>query len=634
MRHVIIGTAGHVDHGKTTLIKALTGTDPDRLAEEQARGMTIDLGFAMLTLPNQIQAGIVDVPGHERFVKNMLAGTGGVDVALLIVAADEGPMPQTREHLDILTTLGVHSGVVALTKIDLADPELRELAELETRSALAKTTLADAPIIAVSAATGAGLEALLDALAIAAENAPLRSASAPLRLPIDRVFSLPGIGTVATGTLVSGTLSVGDAVALEPQGLLSKARTLQNHSAKIERATPGMRIAVNLPGIDVGQIERGSVLCAPNSLASTTLIDVRLSVLESVSRPLKHRERVRLHLGTGEILARTVLLNGAEIASGVSDVAVQFLLESAAAPARGERFVIRTYSPAHAIGGGIIVDPKPARKYRRGDEAAIALFEAHGAGTLEDSVYAQLTARHEELTVSELAKSLGTDPEAALENLVDSGRAFVIGGERYLSDLAAQRLRETAIRALKQHHQQNPLKKGMPQSGLRAPLAKAAGFKDFNAIIAFLLAENVCVLEVKNHVRLPEFEAKMPEHWQKAADHLLTVYQSAGFTPPDPKDFQANYPRDVSIASILMMLTEDEKLVKIADELYLSREAFETARQAIRKLAKTPDGITVGSLRDALGSSRKIILPLLEHLDGVRFTKRVGDTRVLAESEG
>lgn len=632
MRHLIIGTAGHVDHGKTTLIRALTGTNTDRLAEEQARGMTIDLGFAFLALPGEIEAGIVDVPGHERFVKNMLAGAGGVDVALLVIAADEGPMQQTREHLDILTVLGVTVGVVALTKTDLADPDIQEIAELETREALAKTPLRDAVIVPVSAQTGAGLDALKEALAAAAAKAPLRDASAPVRLPVDRVFSLPGVGTVVTGTLVSGTLHAGDPVALEPQALISKARTLQAHKQKVEYAEPGMRVAVNLPGIEVSQIERGAVLCTPSTLSSTTLLDARLSVLPSAARPLRHRERIRLHLGTGELLARIVLLEGAEILPGTSDIPVQFLCESPAAPALGERFVVRTYSPARAVGGGTIVDPKPARKYRRGDAAALALFEARGAGSPEEAVYAQLSSRHGEFSVKEVSAAVGFPADEALEVLADAGRAIVIGGDRYVSDEAARRLRETARRALEQYHRQNPYHKAMPREGLRTPLSKAAIVKDFNALVVYLSSEGVCVPEGARGLRATDHEVVIPEVWKKAAEHILAVYRGAKFAPPYPGDFTATFPRDVHVPTILSILCERDQLVKIGDNLYLSAEAIAEVKQVIRRLASTPDGITVGGVRDAIDSSRKIVLPLLEHLDGIRFTHRNGDIRTLSES--
>lgn len=623
MRHVIVGTAGHVDHGKTTLIQALTGTNTDRLAEEQARGMTIDLGFAHLTLGDSISVGIVDVPGHEKFVKNMLAGAGGVDVALLVVAADEGPMPQTREHLDILNVLGVSCGVVALTRADLADSEMQELVTLETRSALQKTPLAEASIIPVSAVTGEGLEILKTALAEAIQSAPPRKEQAPLRLPVDRVFSLPGVGTVVTGTLAAGTLRVGDPVALEPQGLASKARTLQNHSHKIESALPGMRLAVNLPGIEVEAIERGAVVSAPGSLSATTLADVQLSLLATAPRALEHRERVRVHLGTGETLARLHLLEREAIAPGDTEVPAQLLFESSVAPARGERLVLRTYSPQRAVGGGVVLDPAPPKRHKRRDPGALALYTARNTGEAEGALYAALASRHGDFALSELEKTVA-NPAPALEALVSQHRAYVLSDGRYISDSAAQRLKDTARRTIEAFHRQNPYKKAMKEKDLRTPLAKAATIKDFNALVDFLVTEGVCVKEDKG-IRLPEWELTVPSGWTKAITEIEAVFKAAGHQPPGPRDFI--YPKDIVLPAIFIILTESGTLVKLADDLYLHRETYDKTLEVVHRLATTPEGISVASLRDATGSSRKIILPLLEHLDGIRVTRRVDDNK-------
>jgi selenocysteine-specific elongation factor len=634
MRRLVIGMAGHVDHGKTTLVRALTGTDTDRLAEEQARGMTIDLGFAFLTLPDGTEAGIVDVPGHERFVKNMLAGAGGIDLALLVIAADEGPMPQTYEHLDVLTVLGVRCGVVALTRSDLADPELAELVRDDTRAALRKTPLADAPIVSVSAASGEGLDALRDALALAARAVPARDSSAPFRLPVDRAFRLPGIGTVVTGTLVAGTMKTGDSVVVLPQGRTSRARSLQTHGATIEQAQAGSRVAVNLPGIDVTTLERGAVVAPPGTLTPSSLLDILLTLLPSARRPLKDRERVRVHLGTGEVLARVALL-GAERAlePGSADVPAQLLCEEQTVAARGERLVIRAYSPARVIGGGIVVDPKPAGRHRRGDAAAQALAIPD---SLTEQVYAALAERPADQAVAELVARIGgEDPAvtAALDRLVEQGRAARLDDGRWISDRAAQRLTDTARRTLTVFHRQNPLRRAMPTEGLRTPLAKAATVREFGGVLVWLIQRGVVVDEGVHGVRLPEHAVVLPPAWQAAAAHILAVYDGAGFSPPDPADFAATLPRDIHVPSLLNVLCEEGTLVRIGDRLYLSARALETAKQAIRTLATGGREITVGEVRDALGSSRKIVLPLLEHLDTLRFTHRSGDTRTLpAES--
>ena len=642
MKHVIVGTAGHVDHGKTTLIRALTGINTDRLAEEQARGMTIDLGFAFLSLGDAIEpgdaieVGIVDVPGHEKFIKNMLAGAGGIDVALVVVAADEGPMQQTREHLDILTVLGVTHGVVALTKIDRADADLQEIARLETVEALAKTSLAGIAIVPVSAETNEGLSELRAALKAVCEECPVREANAPVRLPVDRVFSLPGVGTVVTGTLISGTLHTGDALAVEPQNLATKARTLQTHGSKLEAATPGMRIAVNIPGIDVATIERGAVLCTPQTLKATTLFDAHLTLLPDAPRPLTHRERVRLHLGTGETLARVLLLDTAQLEPGQTGVA-QLLCETPVAPTRQERFVLRTYSPQRAIGGGIVADPNPVRLYRRGDEAALARFQAKD-NDATGSVYAALSDEPREKTLAELAKATG-ESEASLslllEELADEGKAFTLdGGERWLSDRAVIRLRDTLQKTLATYHRQNPYRIALPRESLRIPLGKAAVVKDFNALLRFLIQEGLCVEEniglwENPGMRLTDHVINLSPRWEEARDNIEKTYQAAGFSPPAADDFQRSLPRDVVVPAILTILTDAGKLVPLEGNLYLHADTYNSAKAAIRTLAESPEGITVGSVRDATNSSRKIILPLLEHFDAVKFTRRIGDTRVL-----
>ena len=638
--YIIIGTAGHVDHGKTTLIRALTGTDTDRLAEEKARGMTIDLGFATLELPGEppIDAGIVDVPGHERFVKNMLSGAGGVDVALVVVSAEEGPMPQTREHLDILQILGVSRGVAAVTKIDRVDDELLEIAVETVRDALSGSLLAEAPIIPVSAETGAGLAELRQALADVARTVPLRVAGATPYLPVDRVFTLPGIGTVATGTLRGNRLTAGETLTVQPQGLTTRARTLQSHGKKVEVAYPGQRVAVNLPSIEVGQIERGAVLAPPGAISATTLIDVHLSLLPTAPRALRHRERIRLHLGTGETLARILLIVGTTVEPGATEVPAQLQCETPIAPVRGERFVARTYSPARAVGGGIVLEANPARRVRRGRDTVntMALFSARAlaADDSEEAVYAVLAARNEDFGADEIAKATGlarTVVDAALDALAANGRATRLPDAHYLSDLATKRVLDTARRTIETYHRQNPLRKTMPRDGLRAPLAKAATVRDYAALVGFL-AERGVVLPEGNGVRAPTHVVAMPVGWRVPADEILAVYAGAGFQPPSPDNFQANYPRDVNVRTILNVLAEDEQLFRISDDLYLHRDTLARVRALLPQLAATPDGITVGSLRDATGSSRKVILPLLEYLDAQRWTIRVGEHRNLVES--
>ncbi|MDD4170142.1 MAG: selenocysteine-specific translation elongation factor, partial [Desulfotomaculaceae bacterium] len=383
MKHLIIGTAGHVDHGKTALVKAMTGVDTDRLKEEKERGISIELGFTSLELPSGRKAGIVDVPGHERFIKHMLAGAGGFDLVLLVIAADEGVMPQTREHLDIIQLLQVKKGVVVLTKADLVDEEWLELVTEEVREFLQDTVLEKAPLVTVSAVTGQGIAALLELLDHVAEETESKTAAGTPRLPVDRVFSVTGFGTVVTGTLVAGQLRVGDMVKVQPAGLTARVRSLQVHGKKVEVAGAGQRVAANLAGLEVEQVSRGSVVAGTDSLVPSHRLDVHLLLLDSADRPLKNRERVRFHIGSGETLGRVVLLDREELAPGATAYA-QVELEEMVAAVKGDRFVIRSYSPLWTIGGGTVIDAAPGRKHKRFRSEVLGALATRERGTPEE----------------------------------------------------------------------------------------------------------------------------------------------------------------------------------------------------------------------------------------------------------
>jgi selenocysteine-specific elongation factor len=590
--------------------------------------MTIDIGFASLVLPSGVVAGIVDVPGHERFVKNMLAGAGGVDVALLVVAADDGPMPQTREHVDILTVLGVSSGVVALTRCDLADPETIAVATAETEALLAATPLAGCSVVPVSAVSGEGIPALIAALDQAVARTRPRDVAAPFRLPIDRAFTLPGTGTVVTGTLVCGTLATGDAVEIQPLGKMSKARTLHRHGQRTERAVAGSRVAVNLPGVDVDDVERGAVLCAPGSVAATRTVDVQLDLLASTPRPLRHRDRVRLHVGTGEVPARVHLLGTDKLEPGTNRAAAQLLCEADIAPTRGERFVVRSWSPSRAIGGGVVVDPNPARRWRRSDSDAKAQLEARTSVDHSEAVLAALAARTQDFSEAELIAATGLDVDslnATLQTLETSGRAVRLRDGHWLGERNLQRVRETAVRITGDHHRKFALQRAMPRDGLRVPLSKAAAVHDFVGLVEWLVDSGVLVAEPGAKVRLPEHAVVLRPDWRKAADEIAAVYDAAGFNPPYPNAFV--FPKDVPVPALLAVLADEGRLAKIGDNLWISAGAYRQALDALSRLSKSPDGITVASMRDATGSSRKIILPLLEHFDSQRITRRVGENQ-------
>ncbi|HHY92195.1 MAG TPA: selenocysteine-specific translation elongation factor, partial [Firmicutes bacterium] len=514
MKHIIIGTAGHVDHGKTTLIQALTGHNTDRLKEEQERGISIELGFAPFDLPSGRRAGVVDVPGHERFIRHMLAGVGGFDLVLLVVAADEGVMPQTREHLDILQLLGVRSGLIVLTKVDLVDAEWLALVKEEVRAAVQGTFLAEAPMYAVSAVTGQGIPELITAIDQATEAVSERDHTGPFRLPVDRVFTIAGFGTVVTGTLLSGTVKPGDRAMVYPAERPTRIRQVEVHGAKVETAYAGQRVALNLAGLSREEVERGAVVATPASLTPSTQVDVRLLLLGRAPRPLKQRERIRFHTGTAEILGRVHLLEVEELAPGESAL-VQLRLEGPVAVRRGDRFVIRSYSPATTIGGGRVLEPAAPRRHRF-DPAVLAELRQKEAGDPLDLVaHALERAGLRPVSPEEVARSAGLGAEettAALAVLVDRGRAVRLtleGSAFYLDQGAVVRAVDEATALLNSFHYEHPLRQGLPLEEIRARV-----FPEFSPR---LLTE---------FLRLPP-----AGHLKVEGERIRLAGHSAGFSP-------------------------------------------------------------------------------------------------------
>ncbi|MCS6831301.1 MAG: selenocysteine-specific translation elongation factor [Armatimonadota bacterium] len=628
-KHVIIGTAGHVDHGKSTLITALTGTNPDRLKEEQERGMTIDLGFAALTLPNGQMVGIVDVPGHERFLKNMLAGAGGVDVVLLVIAADEGIMPQTREHLDILRLLDVKSGVVALTKSDIVDAEWLQLVTDEVRAFLQGTPLEHAPIVAVSAVTGQGLQQLLAALQEAVAHVPNREVNAPFRLPIDRVFTLAGAGTVVTGTLVSGQVRVGDPVEILPPGLQSRARQIQVHGRKVETAVAGSRVAVNLPGVEKEQLARGMVCAPPGVFQPTRAFDAQLSLLPGAAKGLAHRARIRLYLGTAEVIGRVSLLDSEQLEPGQQGF-VQLRLDKPLVAARGDRFVIRTYSPMLTIGGGIVLEPH-APRHRRFDPPVVARLQSLLRGNPEQKVLAILAQSPGGMDEAELARRAEMDPAnlAAILSQLASQQQAVHIGEVWFARNVWDDLRRRAESALRHYHQQNPLRAGMPREELRSTLGGRLPARLFEAVLMRWQQEGVIVLQ-GTLVRLAGFAVRLNERQQRLAQRVEQILREAGVTPPPLEVIcqQAGAPPD-AVRAMIQVLLEQGTLVRLEGDLFFHRETINQLAELVRRTIQEKGSLSVGEFRDLTGSSRKFAVPLLEYFDSVRLTRRVGDVRVL-----
>ncbi len=635
-----IGTAGHIDHGKSTLVTALTGIDPDRLAEEKARGMTIDLGFAWLTLPSGREASVVDVPGHESFIKNMLAGVGGIDVALLVVAADEGVMPQTAEHLAILDLLRVRSGVVALTKADLVDAEWLELVREEVAEKLAPTTLAGAPIIACSAVTRQGLPELLAELDAALDQSPPRRDLGRPRLPIDRVFTITGFGTVTTGTLQDGVLRAAQEVEILPSGRKARIRGVQAHKQAVERAVPGGRFALNLAGIAKEEVSRGDVVALPGTLRATYAFDVRLEVTKEAPRPVAHNAEVEVFAGAAEAQARVVLLDAEELRPGESGWA-QLRLRRPLVVTRGDRFIVRVPSPSLTVGGGVVVEPQ-ARRHKRHDTALLGRLETLAQGDPEELLLAALHPGAGDAKAggyggrepADLTKALSLhteDMSAALDALLARQAALRVGSFIYATS-EWDRMRDDATRALAEYHRQYPLRAGMPREEWRARLGLS--MRQAGDVLAALATEGVVAEVVASangsqpargaFVKAAGHEPRLTEAQEQTVGTVLARFHAALFAPPTRAEVEAELGPEVTA-----YLVERGDLVKMSDAILLSREAYgEVLRRVVTHL-RSHETLTVAEARDLLDTSRKYMLPIFEHLDHARITRRIGDDRVL-----
>jgi selenocysteine-specific elongation factor len=627
----VIGTAGHVDHGKSTLVQALTGINPDRLREEQEREMTIDLGFAWLVLPNGEPVGIVDVPGHKDFIENMLAGIGGIDAALFVIAADEGVMPQTREHLAILDLLEINAGVVALTKVDLVEEEgWLELVTADVMETLEHSRLSDAPIVPVSARTGEGLEALLAALdEVLGTSEPRRERGRP-RLPIDRVFTIAGFGTVVTGTLVDGPLSVGQEVEIQPQAIKARIRGLQTHKQKIERAVLGSRVAVNLTGVRKEDLQRGDVLTLPDWLTSTLLADVHLDYLADNSRPLRHNQELKFFSGAAEVLARVRLLDDEVLLPGQSGW-VQVRLAAPVPLVKGDRFIVRLPSPSLTVGGGMVVDPHPGRRHRRFRPQVIERLETLAQGTPAE-IALQTLERRGPMVGRELAQASGLseDAETAVVELVASGQVVVLGtselvaggrDQLIMSRSGWSALSEQMERELQAFHRSYPLRLGMPREALRGRLRLQS--KLFNAVMAQAGSEGQ-IVEEGAAVRLPSHAVRFSPEQQRKIEALLNQFETNVYTPPSVKESLA-----VLDEELLGALLAQGRLVQVSDDVLFLSDTYREMLERTRSYIQTHDSITVGQFRDLFSTSRKYALGFLEYLDTEGVTRRVGDERVL-----
>jgi selenocysteine-specific elongation factor len=633
VKQIILGTAGHIDHGKTSLIKALSGTDTDRLKEEKLRGITIELGFASLNLPSGQHLGIVDVPGHEKFVKNMVAGATGIDLVMMVIAADEGVMPQTREHMEICSLLGVQYGLVALTKTDMVDEEWLELVMEDVGDFTTGSFLEGAPIMPVSSATGEGLSELLAALDEICGRVPRHQPSSLFRLPVDRVFSMKGFGTVITGSLVSGKVQVGDGVQLYPGTVTAKVRGIQVHNAAVDTAEAGMRTAINFQGLEKDAVNRGDVLASPGSLRASYMVDLDLTYLESQKKPIKNRVRVRFHTGTSEVLGVLVFFDTDEVAPGTRTVA-QIRLDEPVALVRGDRYVLRSYSPVRTIGGGTVINPIPVKHKRFRPEVVAGLTAICEAApeTLVSELLRQAGVRGVRFRDLLLMTSL---PEKKLDQhlqlLLSQKTAILVDKEQRAcihKDLF-DGLIQDATAQLKAFHEKYPLKAGMSKEELKTKFPKFWEGKLFTLALNHMLKEG-SVVQAGEAVHLADHKVTLAVDQAELKQKIIAAYAEADLTPPYFRELARQLAVEIEPArQVLQLLVAEGVMVKVKEDLYYHKERLEALKARVAEFLTANEELSTPQFKDMTGASRKYVIPLLEYFDTINFTIRIGDIRKL-----
>ncbi|MBW2558846.1 MAG: selenocysteine-specific translation elongation factor [Deltaproteobacteria bacterium] len=633
MKHIILGTAGHVDHGKTALIKALTGTDTDRLKEEKERGITIELGFATLTLLNGQKIGIIDVPGHEKFVKNMVAGAGGIDLVVMVIAADEGVMPQTREHLEICELLGISRGLVAITKADMVDGDWLALVQEDIRDFLKGTFLETSPIIPLSSITGAGIPGFLAELSEIISTLDERTDSGLFRLPVDRVFTMKGFGTVVTGTLASGKITVGDTVEIMPSGAKAKIRGIQIHNETSQVAEAGQRTAINLQGTDRTKIERGYVLTRVSTFETSSRLDIHMKYLAGTGKKLRNRTLVRFHTGTSETISRIILPDREEIQPGEETYA-QVIPKTPVVAMSGDRFVIRSYSPVTTVGGGEIIDPlaKKRRKHTIPGEE-----ERLHRGTGEDKTDIVLErAGLDGIPSRSLSIRTGISPgeqEKILENMLSKKNALLLDRDerRVVSSRVYRGLQDRIIFEIEAYHKKHPLKEGLSREELRTTLGGYIDPKLFNKAIRDLEADGKIVAE-KENVRIEGHRVNLKDEEVRLRKEIAGIYRDSGLTPPSTKEIMEKFPKERAAATdILAVMINTKVLVKVNEDLYFYKESIDSLKKDYRELLIRDGKASPASFKGMTGLSRKFIIPLMEFFDKTKLTIRVEDHRILRE---
>ncbi len=619
----VIGTAGHVDHGKSTLIAALTGTHPDRLKEEQEREMTIELGFGWLTLPDGEEIGIVDVPGHRDFIGNMLAGIGGIDAVVLVIAADEGVMPQTKEHLAILDLLQIPSGMVALTKTDLVpDAEWLDLVEADIRESLEGTVLENAPFVRVSAKAKTGLDEFLTTLTNLLKDKPERLDLGRPRLPIDRTFTIAGFGTVVTGTLADGSLSIGDEVVVLPSGQKGRVRGLQTHKKKEEFSVPGSRTAVNISGISLEDIRRGEVVVKPGQYESTRRLDTHLRLLDDISQPLKHNTEVKLFVGASETIA-TLRLLGVEMLNPGDEGWIQLELRDPTVTVRGDRYILRRPSPAETLGGGVIVDHQPKGRHKRFDEKAIEKLTSLMAGSPADLLYQASLTNGADLLQNLIrdARLEEADAAIAIDELFTEGKLTELANKYVMATPQWETLQSRTVNMVTTYHENFPLRRGVPREELKSRLK--IDTKLFNAMLTKLVEAELLV-EAGKTVALPTHGITFGSKEQAKISELMRQFDANPFSPPTVKLATEEVGEEIFNALVVL-----EELIQLSAEVVFRKSDYEKMIGMLREYLAANEKITVANARDLYNTSRRYVLAFLEHLDAQRVTRRDGDYRVL-----
>jgi len=624
MKHIIVGTAGHIDHGKTTLIRALTGINTDRLEEEQKRGISIDLGFSHFDISPEERIGIIDVPGHEKFLKNMLAGVAGMDLVMLVVAADEGVMPQTREHLDILDLIGLKKGIIVVTKIDKVEEDFLSLVEDDIRMSVQGTFLQDAPCVFVDSISRKGLDELVELIKTVSDQVEGRDEKAPVRMYIDRIFSVKGFGSVVTGTLVEGTIKPDDELVIYPKEIKAKVRGVQVHSKPAKAAYAGQRVAINLSNIEKDKIERGDILSAPNSMSPTMMIDCKIRVVRGASKDIEHWDRIRLYHGAREILGRIVPLEKNIIKRGEEGY-VQIRLEEKLACKAMDKIIIRIYSPMETIGGGVILDANP-KKHSSADTGLVEAFQIKEEGSPKDIIENFLSSVNGFVSIAEINEKLTLSVEhikEQIQELEQEGRALFVGSYAIHSQ-NFKNIGENGEKILSQYHKQNPLKQGMSREEFKSRLNLKLKPKEYDVFLEKLKKIKDITIN-QTIIKLSSFEIVYTPEKQKIKDGVLKRLKEEDMTPSLVKDYIDTKEKEEVIEGLL----EEQLIVRVSEDLIYDKKVIDRFQEQVIEIIKANNGMTMNDFRDKYGLSRKFTIALLDYFDKIKFTRRVGEKRLL-----